>query len=55
MTVVLPKQNGNHSMEYATIPYDVESIRQHFPALRGEKIPLNNATGSLVYDGAVKA
>ncbi|EOA81483.1 uncharacterized protein SETTUDRAFT_98546 [Exserohilum turcica Et28A] len=42
-------------MEYATIPYDVESIRQHFPALRGEKIPLNNATGSLVYDGAVKA
>jgi hypothetical protein len=36
------------------IPYDVESVRQHFPALRGERIPLNNATGSLVYEGAVK-
>lgn len=35
--------------------YEVEKIRQHFPALRGERIPLNNATGSLVYDGAVKA
>ncbi|KAF2844366.1 putative aminotransferase [Plenodomus tracheiphilus IPT5] len=39
----------------STIPYDVESVRQNFPALRGERIPLNNATGSLVYEGAVKA
>lgn len=35
--------------------FDVESIRQHFPALRGERIPLNNASGSVAYDGAVKA
>lgn len=47
--------DDNCSTHAATIPYDVESVRQHFPALCGERIPLNNATGSLVYDGAVKA
>ncbi|UPX15684.1 uncharacterized protein EKO05_0006125 [Ascochyta rabiei] len=42
-------------MTATTIPYDVESVRKHFPALNGERIPLNNATGSLVFDGAVQA
>lgn len=42
-------------MTAAKTPYDVETVRKQFPALRGERIPLNNATGSLVYEGAVKA
>lgn len=55
----MPATNSNHQNNHRThaakIPYDVESVRRHFPALSGERIPLNNATGSLVYDGAVKA
>lgn len=55
MTAAVSSHDDDRSTHAATIPYDVESVRQHFPALRGERIPLNNATGSLVYEGAVKA
>jgi hypothetical protein len=55
MTVATSSQDDDRITHAATIFYDVESVREHFPALRGERIPLNNATGSLVYEGAVKA
>lgn len=55
MTVAVVHQNGVGKEQIAKRPYDVESIRQHFPALRGEMIPLNNATGSLTYQGAIQA
>lgn len=55
MTAAVSSHDDNRSTHAATIPYDVESVRENFPALRGERIPLNNATGSLVYEGAVKA
>lgn len=55
MTVAISNHDEDRSTLTATIPFDVESVRQHFPALRGERVPLNNATGSLVYEGAVKA
>ncbi|KAI1854652.1 hypothetical protein JX266_000770 [Neoarthrinium moseri] len=55
MTADVSRRDDDRRIHPATVPYDVESVRQHFPALRGERIPLNNATGSLVYEGAVKA
>lgn len=55
MTATISSHADVRKTNGTTGPYEVEKIRQHFPALRGERIPLNNATGSLVYDGAVKA
>jgi cysteine desulfurase/selenocysteine lyase len=55
MTVAISRHNGVNGKHASTKPYNVENIREYFPALSGEKIPLNNATGSLVYEGAVKA
>ena len=55
MVAAVSNHDTNGSTHAATIPYDVESVRQYFPALRGKRIPLNNATGSLMYKGAVKA
>ena len=55
MVAAVPNHATNGSTHAATTPYDVESVRQHFPALRGKRIPLNNASGSVMYEGAVKA
>ncbi|KAF2194533.1 putative aminotransferase [Zopfia rhizophila CBS 207.26] len=55
MPATISNHDNNHSTHAATIPYDVESVRKHSPALHRERIPLNNATGSLVYEDAVKA
>ena len=55
MMAAVSSRDDNRSTNGAMIPFNVESVRRHFPALRGERIPLNNATGSLVYEGAVKA
>jgi hypothetical protein len=38
----------NHDMDY-----DIETIRKQFPALRSKQISMNNAAGSLVYQGAI--
>ncbi|KAI0543753.1 putative aminotransferase [Xylaria curta] len=55
MTVSISNQDGDRGTRAEALPYDVEGVRKHFPALRGDLIPLNNATGSLVYEGATKA
>ncbi|KAI0182187.1 pyridoxal phosphate-dependent transferase [Xylaria flabelliformis] len=55
VTVSISNHDGDRSTRAEALPYDVEGVQKHFPALRGDLIPLHNATGSLVYEGATKA
>ncbi|KAI0858270.1 putative aminotransferase [Xylaria cubensis] len=49
--------NGRHDAKSGgkDYSYDVEKIRKEFPALQEDAIPLNNAAGSLVYQGAINS